>query len=220
VTHKFVREPQIIVENRVVADNDGVFETPALDQALFLEHPHFPQETERARGRDFLFVGLRRDGVRGVLRAHRRVVVRDGHGQARFLRGKHAQGLVVRFEIDGLLDFDVLALGILFDEPGVLQGVQERQRAPVADRRLIGVDLDIHVVDADPGDRRQDVFDRVDGDAVDANGGAARHIDHVIHIGLDGRTVGQIDAVEGHAAPRFRGFEGDGGQIPGMQADT
>ena len=64
-------------------------------------------------------------------------------------------------------DLQVLKRRVLLDESGLREDVDERLTAPV-DRlgRLVGVELDRDVVEPEARERREDVLDRVDVDAL------------------------------------------------------
>ena len=72
---------------------------------------------EGARGRDLFREGFGRDDVGCVLCADGDVIEGDRHGHAQFVRRQLSLRHVFVAVVNGVLDRDVLALGVLLDDP-------------------------------------------------------------------------------------------------------
>ena len=80
----------------------------------------------------------------------------------RSLGSKLGEGLALR-DADGLENLQVAAGRALHDDADLVDGIDEGSRAAVQDRNLGPVDLDQHVVDAEAGKGRHQMFDGGDG---------------------------------------------------------
>jgi hypothetical protein len=94
----------------------------------------------------------------------------------------------------------------VLDDAGRQECVYEGRRAPVHDRRLSGVELDLEVVDSRPNDSGKDVLDGVDGDRILAKLRLALGKYRALGERRNDRAIGQIrppkeDAGSGHCRP-------------------
>ena len=191
VAERFARE------DRVAADDDGVLEAAALDQALFHQRLDFLVKNEGAGQRDVLGViaGL------GIPRAELRVLaemVGVGATHLEAVRGP-------RDDVAAVAAGDAHGLGAVRTRPpcasssvlpALLEHLDEKPAAAVADGRLVGVDLDERVVDAAAAQGGKQVLDGVNLDAALAEGGGALDLLDVVDVRGDGRLVGQVGALE------------------------
>ena len=121
------------------------------------------------------------------------------------------------FLMDRLADFPHPARRGLGDEPDFLDHFHERPRRTIADRRFVGIHLDQRVVHAHAGEGGDDVFDGVDLHRALGQGGGALDGLHLVHIGIDERLVGQIDAAELETVAFRGGFERERDLLPGVE---
>ena len=92
VPHKFLAIPQRLGrQHRVVADDDGVFQAAALDQAVLEQKFNLFEKTKRPRVRQFLFPSLRRD-FGGIKLREPPLLVRARAGDLEILVGKQRHG--------------------------------------------------------------------------------------------------------------------------------
>jgi len=80
-----------------------------------------------------------------------------------------------------------------------LQQEDERAGAAVHDRDFGTRDVDVQVVDAEAGERRQDVLDRRDAGAAVLQRRRQPRVAHVPRVGGNGDRGREVDAMEDHA---------------------
>ena len=197
-----------------VVDDDRVFDVRPLSQPLGQELVDLAREAERPRPLDLLRVGLLVHLERDVLRAqhgdgvgervaHRELLGRDGD-----------EGDVVLDDVDGVAERELAEGCVLVEHAGLAQDLGEGRGAPVADGDLLGVELDLEVVDPAAVDRREEVLDGVDVGAVLRQAGAAEARYGVVARRGEARAVREVDADERH--PRA----GQGGQEPQLRSNA
>ena len=82
----------------------------------------------------------------------------DVEAEAALVGEKLGEGLALR-DADGLENLEVAAGDALQRDADLVDGIDEGSRAAVEDRNFRPVDLDEHVVDAEAGKGRHEVFD-------------------------------------------------------------
>jgi hypothetical protein len=188
VAHELVLEPErLLVQDAVRPHDDGVLERAPLDHALRAEMLHVALQHERPRRRDLLHEDLGIDVVRGVLGAAPGVRVLDGKGDAEPVVRKRDQDHAVLLVPHRLRHTEVAPRRRLIDQPCFLEEAHVRRSASVGWlRRLLGVERDHEIVDAESGRGREDVLHRVHfGLAV-----LQDRAPHLIHVGA---RVARVD---------------------------
>ena len=168
VAHELVLEAQLVVEDAGLADHDRVLEAAAERQAALAQELHLAQEAEGARRCDLLGEAARRHPQRERLVPQQRVVEADRVADLEVLARDEPRALGAVNHLDGLLDPQQLARHRERPQPRLVQQDHEGRRAAVEHRDFRAVHLDAHVVDAEARERRQQVLDRADRDAVPA----------------------------------------------------
>ena len=165
----------------------------------------------------------------------------DGEVQAEAIEGLEAGDLVAVAHFHRLADADEALGRFLLGDARRLQQEHERARGAVHDRHFGGRQFHIDVVDAQPGQRRQQVFDGLDLGRAAGQAGAQRglgdqlglrgHFHHRVQIdaaehdaGIDrGRTQREKDllsAVQAHAGGADHVLEGALAQHRGSLGDA
>jgi hypothetical protein len=142
-----------------------------------------------------------------------------GAGDAEFLvRGHGHEGAGFRLDAEGLVDAVLRGLALLGDDAGALDQFDKRRGAAVADGRLVGVHLDDGVIDAEAGQRGEDMLDGLHLYVALGDGGGALDGFDVLDAGVDGRLVGEIAPAEFAARARRGGVQGEGDLLPGVES--
>ena len=110
--------------------------------------------------------------------------------QAGLVAGQCRDLAAAAFDVDRLGNLDDASLGLLLDDAGLLEGLDEVQARAVAAGQFGPVNLDLEVVDAQARAGRQAVLDRLDAGGAVAQARAARPAGKVVdprghgHLGL------------------------------------
>lgn len=218
VADEFVREAErFLGHDAVVADDDGVFETAALDEAFFEEPFDVLVEDEGACGGDFLFVDGGGDLGGEVLRVA--AVWADlGAGDAEFAVWDDGDETTAGgFDVDGFADFVDRAESVLFLDAGGFDALDVGGGGAVADGRLVGVHFDEGVVDAHACEGGDDMLDGMDLDgAFCESGGAFDHLD-LFDAGGDEGLVLEVHATEFDSVAGRGGLHGEGDLGTGVE---
>ena len=221
VTDEFVRKTErLFAQHGVVADDNGIFEAAAADEAFLHERLDVFVVDEGAGGGDVVFVNLRGDFEAEVLRV---VAVRTslGAGDAELGVGQDDQnGAVLGLDGDGFADLAVAARGILFDDTGFFDQRDVGGAAAVADGWLVGVHLDERVVNPEAGEGGENVFDGVDLDVAFNQGGGALDGADVGGESVDGRPVFEVGATELEPVIDGGWVDGEGDLFAGMERNA
>ena len=185
VTHELLGIPEGFGgQDSVVADDDGIFEAAALDEAVFDEELDFLVEAEGPGMAEFLFPGSW-GHLGGKMLGEPSTAIRAGARDAEAVVGKGGDDSIAEGQLDGggqLVGFALLGLG---DDAGVANDLGELPGAAVRDGGLVGVEFDDGVVDAGAGEGGEDVFDGVDFDGALGESRGALGINDMLGLGLD-----------------------------------
>ena len=218
----------VLVQHPVIVQHDGVVHRPAEREVARAHELEVADETEGPRAADFPQEGRRREVHAGALAvlAEDRVLELDLEVDLEALVGLEARPLVAVPDFDRLADaHETLRRGLLLDAGGLHQE-HERSGAAIHDRHFRRGELDERVVDAQAGERRQQVFHRRHlgvthrqrgaerrlGDV----GGARRDVDRVVEVGAaedDADVVGRGPENQQHLAPRVQPHTGGPNRI-------
>ena len=218
VPNKFVGKPQrFFAEHSLAAHDDGVLETPALDQVFLHQRLDLLVIDKRPGRRDFAFVDRRRDFGREILR---KPIVRPGLSAGDtelFIRQDNQKRAAFCLDVHRLVDTEKFSGRILRDNTGSLDHVDIRLRAAVTDRRFVRVHLDGRIVHPHGGERRENVLDGVHPDRPFANRRGALDHFQIVDPGIDRRLVWQIFAFEFYSVVDRRGLNFERHFLAGMQ---
>ena len=194
---EFVVEPErFLAQDGVAADDDGIFEAATFDQIFFHQRLHVFVENKSPRGRDFAFVDGGRD-FRGQKLGEAAARPDLGAGDAEFFIRQHDEersGLC--FNVNRLPHRENPPRRLLRHDSGLLDQLNVRECAAVADRGLIRIHLDDGVVHAHGGEGRKNVLDGMHPHRAFADGGGALDCFQVVDSRIDRRFVLQILALE------------------------
>ena len=200
VPHKFLGIPQRFgCQHRVVADDDGIFQAAALDEAVFDEELDFLVKTKCPCVRQFRLPGLGGD-FRAVKLGEPAFFVRAGAGDFEGLVGKQRHHRLAHLQFNRLGGRIRFALFRQRRDAGFLNDFAELARTAVGDGRFVGVQLHDGVVDAITRQRREDVFDGVNFHIAPGERRRAGRFADIFHARLDFRFAFEVHAAEAHAA--------------------
>ena len=215
---------QFFVGQVHVRDDHRAFQAAPLDQSPFAQGLHVTQEGPRPRRGELGDELVLKRIEHGVLAGQVGFLVVDHVGQMEIVGGhddEFLQQAVLPFRIQhGVVQFQVFPGSVLFDDARFDQRVHEGNGAAVADRRLVPVEFDPDIVQAQARDGGQDVLHGVNPDAVPREVRPPGRIDHVVYVRRDFQIVGMVDThepdpdVHGTRLERYRC------PPPGMQADA
>ena len=232
MAHEFVGVAQaILVEDAELVEHDRVVHRAAQAEVALAHVLEVAHEAEGAGAADFADVGLGGEVDLGPRQGvgDRRVV--EAHGEPDpepVVRGEAGE-LVAVAHLDRPPDADEALRRVLLGDAGGLQQEHERAGRAVHDRDFGGGQFDVGVVDAEAGERGQQVLDglhlgRATAEAGAQGGfadqlGASRDLGHGFEVGAPehdavidrGRAKGQEDlvaAVQAHASGADHGLEG------------
>ncbi|EEF93622.1 hypothetical protein CATMIT_01746, partial [Catenibacterium mitsuokai DSM 15897] len=192
----------VVVEHTELVEHDRVVHRAAQAEVAFAHVFQVAHEAEGAGAADFADVVLGRElHLRARLRGRDRRMVEDhGEAQAEPVERLEAGDLVAVAHFHRVLDADETLGRVLLGDAGGLQQEHERAGRAVHDRHFRRGQLDIAIVDAQPGHRREQVLDGHDlagavgqagaqrglGDQVGARG----HLHHRVEIGAAEHDAG------------------------------
>jgi hypothetical protein len=148
------------------------------------------------------------------------MVEADREFETKTVVGRQARPLVAVLDLDDLPDAQEALRRVLFLDAGRLEQIDERGGRSVEDGDLFRIDLHMGVVDAQPGQRRHQVFDGAQPGAILFEAGRHAGVAHGKRIGLDIHDRIQIDALEHDAGVRRSGTQDERHLAAGMEADA
>ena len=200
VTHELVLVAERFArEDGVAADDHGVFQAAALDQALLHQRLHLLVKDEGAGLAD-VFPVIARLRVPGPILRVFAEMVRVGAADLEAVGGPGDEiAAVAPGHADRLGQFILGHRGVEFLLARLFQNFEEEPGAAVADGRLVRIDLDQRIVDTAAAQGGKKMLHGVDLDTPLAERGGALDLLHVVDVGRDRRLVGQIDPLEDKA---------------------
>ena len=218
---EFIDEAHGLLAHELLpADDHGVFQAAALDEALFQQGLDVLVEREGAGRGQFLFIRFRRDDrvkVLGdaVFRSH------AGDGDAELLGGENGQdGTALGFNGDGLAHFQIAPRHFLFHNAGALDQFHVGSGGTVPDGRFVGVHFNDGVVNAHAREGGKNVFHGVYLDGAFRQAGGALHGLHLLHVRVDEGLVRNIHPAEFNAEVGGGRLQGQGNGLSRMQRGT
>ena len=142
-----------------------------------------------------------------VFRSEHRVREIDGEIEHEPLMWIEARPLVVLPRFDGRLDPQIAFGSRLLDDAGRLQQKDERPRASIHDRDLGTGNVDVQIVDSQPGKRRHQMLHRRDSSSVLFQRRRQARVADIASVSGYRYRFGQIGAVENNAGIRRRGAQ-------------
>ena len=208
-----------VVEHPVLSENDRVLQRAAANQTVSLQLFHFVVETEcSGRCDELRIVGPQKLNV-DALFSDQRVREIDIVFHAEGIRWVDAQRLLPVFENKLFCNSDALARPALPHDPNVGNSLGVRQRAPIQDRNLEVVELDVSVIDADPVKRREQVLDCGDPYASAHERRCVRNASDRRHV-CSKLEIVQIDSAENDALSCRSGKDAHRSELTRMKADS
>lgn len=204
-------------EDLFAADDDRVFERAAFDESFVEEGFDVLVECEGSGGSDFLFVGLCIDLTGEILR-EASVWSEVGDGDAESAGGDDGDvGALAVVEVDRFTDFPGFTGLVLRFEASLFDEFDVWFGGAVSDGRLVGIHLDEGIVDAHAGEGGDDVFDGVDADGADGEGGGSLDCFDPVDVGVDEGFVGKVDTAEFESVAAGGGTDGEGDLFAGVE---
>ena len=196
VADELLRIPQRLVgQHGILADDDRILETPALDQAVLDEEFDLLVEAEGPGVTQFLLPAGRCD-LEGEELGEPPPLVGAGAGDLETRVREHRHLRFADIEFDRRIDpVDLERIG-LGHPAGLLDQADEFPGTAIGDRRLIGIQLDHRVVDARTGQSRQHMLHRVHLHRPLAEGGGALGVDDMLGARLDLGGAFEVDPTE------------------------
>ena len=147
VSHELVgKAERFLAQDRFAPDDQGIFKASPLDQTLFHQVLHVLVVDKGARGSDLVGKDFGCDLKRQIL-GEAAVGAHLGAGNAEPIVGEDRHDRAAGgLKMDRIPDFKGMSGRFLLDDAGLPYERNKWCRAPVADRRLIGVHLDEGVV--------------------------------------------------------------------------
>src|SRR5678815_2846636 len=212
----------VFVEHAVIVEDDRVVHRTAQREILFAQHFDVAHEAERARAADFLDERGRREVDLGAGSApgENRVVEVDRETDLEAVERLEPRPLVAVADDDRLLDAHEALRSGLFLDSGRLQQEHERTCAAIHDRHFGRRKIHVCVVDAQAGERREQVLDRGDADAILDQGGRQPGIADILAAGTDFDWFGQVDTTKNDARIDRSGTQRHVNLFTGVKANT
>ena len=204
-------------EHRVVADDHGILQTAALDQAVFDEVFDFLEKTKCPGVRQFLFPRFGCD-FRAVKLREPSALVRAGAGDFESLVGKQRHRRLAHLQLNRRGGRVRLAIFRLRHDAGGLDNFAKLARAAVGNGRLVRVQFDNRIVNAVTRQRREHVLDGVNFHIALGQRRGAVGLADIFHARLDFRFAFEVNAAKPHAAVRGRGENGHVHPVAAVQA--
>ena len=219
VADELVLEPQRVVEETGLAEDDGVVERAAQRQPLLAELLDLLQEAERPRRRDLLGEGLLGHVLGPRLVPQQRVVEADAVGHLEVVGRVDGDALVAVGERDRPRHLQKPPRRLEGPDARLVDQVDERGGAAVHDRHLGLVQLDADVVDAETDEGRQQMLDRPDRRRVLGERGGVADAGYPIRDGGNLQAV-EIEPLETDAVVGGGGLEPKHDLPPRVETDA
>src|ERR1022692_2079110 len=183
VAYKLVIKTQWGVQNFVAVQHDGILHRRPADQSLLPHGIGFMQKSESARRRYFTQIAavrqphaealLANEWVRKIDRIRNRINVRRIHGYE----------FITLAQLDLAHDSKISAGFALFANPGLLNHFHEGTGTAIQNRQFKIVQLNDGIVDADAGERREQVLGGGNEHALFHQAGGVTDAGHVASAG-------------------------------------
>ena len=206
-------------QHRVIADDHGVLQAPALDQPVLVEQLQLLEEAERSRVGEFLGPGLRRHFEAEELR-EAPAAARARAGNLQPVVGEHLHHRLAHLQLQRLRQPIRRARLRLWHQPGLLNHPHILARTPIRNRRLTRIQLDDGIVHARAAERREHMLHRVNLHVPLAQRGGTIRIHNVLHPRLDLGFAVEVHPPEAHAGAGRGGQERHVDPAPAVEADT